>query len=206
MKKRVIIEIIGAILIFIVGYFAGDTVAINRMNKTVDSKVSSETSDTSTSSKPTKPKEEQKQKIYKLGEEGTSGNWGIKVLDVQELTTIQGGDSSDNRTTQQKFIMVKLQLNNKSQAAAQYSNEEFILDDTKTKAQYKSSMEAGETANQKETIYNKNSEFVGINEDVNPNTPKQTYVVFEVPKDFNMENGILIHGDNDGKAVGYNIK
>lgn len=204
MKKRVIIEVIGAILIFIVGYFVGDTTAINRVNKTINARVSNETSETSTSQSNTKAKEEQK--IYKLGEEGQSGNWKIKILDVQEATTIQSGDGSDNKTTQQKFIVLKLQMTNISQAAVQYSDNEFALENMKDKKQYQLDGNASLTATQVETNYKNNSNFFLSINSVNPNTPKDTYLVFEVPKDFNMANGILIHGDNDGKIAGYNIK
>jgi len=204
MKKRVIVEVIGAILIFIVGYFVGDTMAINRVNKTIDAKVSKETSQTSTSQSNTNSKE--KQKIYKLGEEGTSGNWKIKILDTQEATTIQSGDGSDNKTTQQKFIVLKLQMTNISQAAVQYSDNEFTLINSKDKKQYQLNGDASLTATQVETIYKSNSNFFLAVDSINPNTPKETYVVFEVPKDFNVANGILVHEGNDEKVVGYNIK
>ena len=67
---------------------------------------------------------------------GTSGNWNIKVLEANEATTIEGGDSSDTKTTSQKYIVIKLKLTNKGQAASQYSDEDFVLGDSKTKSQY----------------------------------------------------------------------
>lgn len=39
MKKRVIIEIASGILIFVIGFFIGDSSAINRVNKQISSKV-----------------------------------------------------------------------------------------------------------------------------------------------------------------------
>ncbi|OAA94082.1 DUF4352 domain-containing protein [Clostridium coskatii] len=205
MKKRIIMEAVGAILIFIVGYFIGDATAINRVNKTINTKVSSQTSQKSTSQDNTEPKEEQKQKMYKLGEEGTSGNWSIKVLEAQEASTIQSGDGSDNKTTQQKFIIIKLQMTNISQAAVQYSDDEFALVNTKDKKQYEINGDDSLTANQVETIYRKNSNFfLGI-DSLNPSTPKQTYLVFEVPKNFDLQNAVLVHMSNS-KATGFHLK
>lgn len=39
MKKRVIVEIVSGILIFVIGFFIGDSSAINRVNKQISSKV-----------------------------------------------------------------------------------------------------------------------------------------------------------------------
>lgn len=204
-KKHIIITSVLVIISFAVGFFAGDTAAINRVNKAIDTKVSSEASTAGNNQASNGSKKEDK-KIYKAGEEGKSGNWNVKVLDAQETTTIQGGDSSDNKTTSQKFIIIKLQMTNTSQSPIQYSPKEFELGNLKDKKQYQANMDAGETANQKETIYNKNSEFTGVYDDVNPNTPKQTYIVFEVPKDFNIADGILINANGNSDAVGYNLK
>lgn len=202
MKKRLIIEIVCGIIIFVVGYFVGDASAIKRVNTAVDNKVSQEATSTQTAASDTKSDE---QKIYKLGEEGASGNLVMKVLGVQETNTIEGGDSSQTKTTTQKYIVVKLQLTNKAQAAIQYSYDDFVLGDSKTKTQYKANTDAGTTANNKETIYKENNEFVGELDDINPNTPKQTYIAFEVPKDFNLQNAVLINTKN-GKTTGFYLK
>ena len=199
MKKRLIIEIVCGVIIFAVGYFVGDASAVKRVNEIVDSKVSQEASMAQTAS--SRPKE----KMYKIGEEGASGNLVMKILGVQETNTVEGGDSSQTKTTDQKYIVVKLQLTNKSQAAIQYSDEDFVLGDSKTKTQYKANTDAGAAANNKETIYKENNEFVGENDDINPNTPKQTYIAFEVPKDFNLQNAVLINTKN-GKTTGFYLK
>ena len=199
MKKRLIIEIVCGIIIFVVGYFVGDASAVKRVNETVDSKVSQEASMAQTAS--SRPKE----KMYKIGEEGASGNLVMKVLGVQETNTIEGGDSSQTKTTTQKYIVVKLQLTNKAQAAIQYSYDDFVLGDSKTKTQYKANTDAGAAANNKETIYKENNEFVGELDDINPNTPKQTYIVFHVPKDFSLQNAVLINTKN-GKTTGFYLK
>lgn len=199
MKKRLIIEIVCGIIIFAVGYFVGDASAVKRVNETVDSKVSQEASMAQTAS--SRPKE----KMYKIGEGGASGNLVMKILGVQETNTVEGGDSSQAKTTTQKYIVVKLQLTNKAQAAIQYSYDDFVLGDSKTKTQYKANTDAGAAANNKETIYKENNEFVGELDGINPNTPKQTYIVFEVPKDFNLQNAVLINTKN-GKTTGFYLK
>ena len=199
MKKRLIIEIVCGIIIFVVGYFVGDASTVKRVNETVDSKVSQEASMAQTAS--SRPKE----KMYKIGEEGASGNLVMKILGVQETNTVEGGDSSQAKTTTQKYIVVKLQLTNKAQAAIQYSYDDFVLGDSKTKTQYKANTDAGAAANNKEAIYKENNEFVGELDDINPNTPKQTYIVFEVPKDFSLQNAVLINTKN-GKTTGFYLK
>lgn len=206
-KKHIIITCCIAIVTFIIGYFIGDASAVNRVNKQIDQNVKSVADDNikNTSNQEDKA-DSSKEKVYKLGEEGKSGNWNIKVLDAKEATTIEGGDSSDNKTTSQKFIIVKLQMTDVAQTPQQYSTDNFMLGDIKTKNQYKPNMDAGGTANKKETIYNNNNEFFDVYEDINPNTPKQTYIAFEVPKDINIADCIIINSNNNSDAVGFNLK
>ena len=206
-KKYIILTCIIAVVTFIIGYFIGDASAVNRVNKRIDQNVKSVTNDNikTTSNQEDKP-DSSKEKVYKLGEEGKSGNWSIKVLDAKEATTIEGGDSSDNKTTSQKFIIVKLQMTDVAQTPQQYSTDNFMLGNVKTKKQYKPDMDAGGTANKKETIYNNNSEFFDVYEDINPNTPKQTYIAFEVPKDINIADCIIMNSNNNSDPVGFNLK
>lgn len=201
-KKNIIITSVLVVIAFIVGYFVGDASAINRVNSAISTKVSNSTNTTAQSNQ---TKKEDK-KIYKLGEEGQSGAWSIKVLDTQETNTIASGDGSDNKTTQQKFIVIKLQMTNISQAPTQYSDNEFILGNTKDKKQYQINGDASLTANQVETTYKKNSDFFLSIDSLNPSMPKQTYMVFEVPTNFNVADGVLIHGTSSSDAVGYYIK
>lgn len=201
-RKNTAIFSIGIIISFTIGYFIGDTTAINRTNSAINKNVTNTLNSTSNSSSYS----QNESKNYKFGEEGKSGNWNIKVLDSQEATTIQGGDNYNNKTTQQKFIIIKLQMTDIDSTLHQYSTNEFILRNAKNKKQYSASLEAMEAANQKETIYNKNSDFFGVYDDISPNTPKQTYVVFEVPKDFNIADGVLVHGTSSADLAGYYIK
>lgn len=202
--KNIIILVVAIIVSFVAGFFIGDATAISGVNKSISQSTSNTTSKTNSVSNTSNTTE--KNKKYKLGEEGKSGYWNIKILDTQETTTIQAGDSSGNKTTQQKFIVIKLQMNDIDTVPHQYSTNEFILANTKDKKQYNISLDALQAANQKETIYNQNGEFFGVYDDINPNIPKQTYVVFEVPKDFNLADGILIHGTSESDIAGYYIK
>lgn len=202
-KKQIIITSAAVIVSFAIGFFVGDSSAINRVNKAIDT-TSTTSNGTTTPNKNTAVKSDKTN--YKFGEEGKSGSWNIKVLDAQEATTIQAGNSSDNKTTQQKFIVLKLQMTDIDNTPHQYSGNDFMLGNAKDKKQYQVAIEAMQAANGKETIYNQNSNFFGVYDDINPSTPKQTYIIFEVPKDFNVSDGVLVHGTSDADMAGYNIK
>lgn len=136
-----------------------------------------------------------------------SGNWNMKVLNVKEDTIVKGGNSSDNKTTKQKFIIIKLQLKNITTSPVQYAADEFKLSDNKTKNEFNSAFDAMQSANGNETIYKSNNEFVGVYDDVNPNTPKLTYIIFEVPKNFNIADGVLMNkAEAQTDAQGFNIQ
>jgi hypothetical protein len=206
MKKRTIIELVCAIIIFVLGYFIGDASAVNRVNSSTKQTIQSTSEADAKKDSSTTGSKKDEEKIYKAGEEGTSGNWNIKLLEVNEATTIQAGNSSDNKTTAQKYIVAKLQMTNISKQPVQYSLNEFILGNMKDKSQYKANLDATGVANSKETIYNKNDGFIGVYTDVNPNTSKQTYIVFEVPKDMNVTNFVLINANGGAKATGFYLK
>lgn len=203
-KKQIIITCAVAFVTLIIGYFIGDASAINRVNKQISTKVSNE-QNSSKENKKTNDSDK-KEKVYKAGEEGASGNWNIKVLEANETDTVQGGDSSDNKTTKEKFIVLKLQMNNISKNPAQYSEREFKLENTKDKTQYNTAFEAMQTANSKEKIYNENNNFIGAYDDTNPNTPKQTYIIFEVPKNTNVSDCILMNKNGTGDTTKFNLK
>lgn len=209
MKKRLIIEIICGILIFIVGFFVGDASAINRLKNSINSEQSINTSKTIKDSASTTETKNEEAKIYKLGEEGTSGNWNIKVLEVTETNTVIAGNSSDNVKTNDKFIVVKLELKNVSKTPVQYSANEFMLGNMKDKSQYTvndTAFNAMQATNSKETIYNNNGNFVGVYTDVNPNTSKKTYIVFEVPKDMSIADCVLLNTNGNSNSTGFYLK
>ena len=204
MKKRIIIEIICGVIIFVVGFFIGDASAIKRVNAGINSNV--EKKHEEKNKYVVEEKENRTEpKIYKLGEEGTSGNWSIKVLEATETNIIEAGNSADNKTTNDKFIVVKLQIKNISKSANKYSSNEFLLGDIKDKSQYKVHFDAMAAANNKESIYNKNNDFVGVYTDINPNTSKETYIIFEIPKDISLSDCVLINGNNGIEATGFYI-
>ena len=205
-KKHIIIVTIAAVAIFIVGYFVGDTMAINRVNGTVSQSVETTTTPVESVASAKEESKEESKVSTKVGEEATSGSWSIKILDAKEATSVQSGDSSDNKTTKEKFIILKLQMKNITQIPVQYSPGEFTLGDTKTKSQYNVNFDALQAANGNETIYKQNGDFIGVYNDVNPNMPKQTYIIFEVPKSFNIAEGVMINANNSGDPVGYYIK
>ncbi|AAK79832.1 FtsZ-interacting cell division protein ZipA [Clostridium acetobutylicum] len=196
---KIILGAVAIILILLLGVAIGSKKGNTAKETTSATKVVQNNKATSSTD------QNKDKKIYKVGEEGKSGAWSIKVLDTQETNTIAGGDG-ENKTTQQKFVVVHLQMTNKENNVAQYEPDNFLLGDIKTKAQYKMDMEAGETANQAKTIYAKDDSFFGVYDKVNPNLSKQTYIVFEVPTNFNIANAVLIHGGDDNKAVGYYLK
>lgn len=211
MKKRVIIEVVCGILIFVVGFFIGDASAIKRVNEQIGINVTKQDEEQKTEE--VKVNNENKNddskkdpKIYQFGQEGVSGDWDIKVLEAKEADTIEAGNSEDNIKSSLKFIIVKLEMKNISKEPIQYSPEEFILGNMNDKTQYKADLNAMLTANGKETIYNRNNNFIGAYEDVNPNTPKETYVIFEVPKEVKIENCVLVNGNNNSEGVGYYLK
>lgn len=191
-KKHIIIATIAAVAIFIVGYFVGDTIATNRANSLVDASVAIKMANAETKTEPvTEVKAETKAFEVDIG--GDSGNWNMKVLDAKEDTMVKGGESSDNKSTKEKFIIVKLQMKNITKSAVQYSTGEFKLGDMKSKSQYDVNLDALQAANSNEKIYKDNGEFIGVYDDVNPNMSKQTYIIFEVPKDFNIADGVLMN-------------
>ena len=146
-------------------------------------------------------------KIYKFGEEGKIGDWAITVKDVQTTNLIKSEEGSDdNKKTDQIFIVIKLQMKNISNSSAQYSPDNFALGNYKTSARYDCNMEAGETENQNKTIFKKDSSYFGVYDNINPNVPKQTYVVFEVPKDTKVGDMALIANGNSDEAAGFYLK
>jgi len=208
-KNRLIIA--GAIAVsFIFGLAVGDTTATNRANKAVDAsvaiKVANVQAKTETATTTPEVAKENNEVSIKVGEEHTSGSWNIKILDAQETTTVKSGNSSDNITTKEKFIVLKLQMKNITEAPVQYAPTEFMLGDMNSKSRYNSNLDALQEMNSNEIIYKSNGEFIGVYDDISPNMPKQTYIVFEVPKSFNIKDGILINENSGADPVGFYIK
>lgn len=204
-KRLKTLLLTGVVLLTAAGFMACGGKTEETPNTKVEDKKVEEDKE---SSKENKKEEVNKEdsNIYKVGEEGVSGNWNIKVLEAKEETTIQAGNSSDDKTTKEKFIVIKLQMKNTSKQPSQYSPKEFRLGNMNDESQYDVAFEAMQAANNKEIIYNKNDEFFNFYDNTNPNMSKQTYVIFEVPKDTKIEDYVLINGNNGAEATGFFIK
>lgn len=196
MKKTIIIQVICATIIFVIGYLLGNNSANNPTNTKVANGILTKAQTTNDS----------KEKLYKLGEEGQSGIWSIRVLDVLETDTTQSGDASNNKSTQQKFIVVHLQMINEGTNVADYTTNDLSLKDTKDKTEYGMNDEGGRTVNQAKGICANDKNFFGEYDKVSPNIPKETYIVFKVPKSLNISNLILLYQGDTGKNVGYCLK
>lgn len=99
MKKNRIITVVLVIVAFIVGFFVGDNSAVNRINKLDNNKqLTQQTNSTPTESQENKTKS----KICKKGEESTCGDFNLKILDANETSTVEAGNKSDNKTTNEK--------------------------------------------------------------------------------------------------------
>ncbi|KLU74184.1 hypothetical protein ADU80_05020 [Clostridium botulinum] len=126
-------------------------------------------------------------KIVKLGEETKAGNIGVKVLEVKEQNSISNEAGKANATC--KFVILKLELKNNGNEATEYNPHEFKLnDDKKTLEVDDNSFDALGHLNSQETIYKNNKKFIGSYDKYNAGLSKNTYLVFDVPKDSKLEN------------------
>lgn len=149
------------------------------------------------------------EKIYKAGEEGVSGNWSMKVLESNETNAVQSGDISYQVTTNEKFIVITLQLKNIANYPIKYTSREFLLRNINNKSQYNINniaFNAMTAANGSEKIYKENSNFVGVYDEVGSSTTKRTFIIFEVPKDTSAADYMLVNTNDNGKPTGYNLK
>ncbi|URZ06512.1 DUF4352 domain-containing protein [Clostridium felsineum] len=199
------IKIILGFVVIVVVLFLGIAIGSSGNSNTKETATKTQNKPTQNTSASNKEDSNKKNsKTYKLGQEGQINDWSIKVLDVQETNKIETGDDKPI-TTQQKFVKIKVQMTNKAQSPKQYSSGNFMLGNMKDKKTYQLNSDAGLKLNEVETIDNNNSGFFLMYDDLNPNTPKQTYLVFEVPTSFNVADGVLIAGDNTNTA-GYYLK
>jgi hypothetical protein len=149
------------------------------------------------------------EKIYKSGEEGTSGNWSMKVLESNETNSVQSGDVSYKVTTNEKFIIITLQIKNITNHPISYTAREFMLRNINNESQYdinNKAFNAMAAANGNEKVYKGNSNFVGVYDEVGPGIAKQTYIIFEVPKETSAADYLLINSNDYGEPTGYNLK
>lgn len=195
MKKNVKL-IIGGLIIFIAGYFIGDATAIGRVNKNI-----SQSADQQASSKKEVVKEEKKN--IKIGEQAPVGNLGVKVLEAKENGPIS--NESGKATPVGKFIIIKLEIKNNGQEATQHNAQEFkLIDGKKIYEIDDNAFEALQHLNSQETIFKENKEFIGPYDKINSGMSKNSYIVFDIPKESKIDNLKLITEHN--KEIQFNLK
>lgn len=200
-KKQIILYICIGVICLLIGMFIGDASAISRVNKQMDANLN-QTNTNKQSSKESKTTENQI-KTIPLNNEESFGNVGIKVLNVKETNKIS--NEAGSSTPSGKFIVIELSLENKDKQPIQYNTNQFNLVNNDTIYKIDDvAFEASEHLNQQETIYNKNKDYIGVFTDFNSGITKKTYLVFDVPKDVNLDTTKLIV-DND-KNTQFSLK
>ncbi|HDK7218150.1 TPA: DUF4352 domain-containing protein [Clostridium botulinum] len=195
MKKNTKL-IIGAIVIFVIGYFIGDATAISRVKKQIGQGTEKQVSST-------KEVVKEEKKDIKIGDQSPVGNLGIKILEAKESTAIS--NESGKSTPSGKFIVIKLELKNNGEEATEYNTGEFALKKDKTIYEVDdNAFEALGQLNSQETIYNKNSNFIGAYDKFNSGITKNAYIAFDVPKETKIEDLKLITKHN--KGIQFNLK
>ncbi|EJP6471338.1 DUF4352 domain-containing protein [Clostridium botulinum] len=195
MKKNTKL-IIGGLIIFIAGYFIGDATAISRVKKQIGQGTEKQVSST-------KEELREEKKDIKFGEQSPVGNLGIKILEAKESTAIS--NESGKSTPSGKFIVIKLELKNNGEETTEYNTREFALKKDKTIYEVDdNAFEALGQLNSQETIYNKNSNFIGAYDKFNSGITKNAYIAFDVPKETKIEELKLITKHN--KGIQFNLK
>lgn len=198
-------KIIAAILIviaFIAGYFIGDSSAISRVNKELGT---NPRITNITVNQPETKKDDAKEslKSINLSEQAAAGDLGIKVLEAKESESIS--NKAGKSTPSGKFVIIKLEIKNNATGAIEYSSNDFALKNDKSLYEVDdNAFKALGNLNMQETIYNKNSNFIGVYDKFNPGLTKNTYIVFDVPKESKIEELKLI--DSQAKDIQFNLK
>ena len=198
-KKQTIITIVIVALAFIVGFFVGDSSAIHRVNK----QISASTEETGDNKSTTKEEPKEEIKSIQLNTEAQVGDLGIKVLEAKESTAVS--NEAGKSTPTGKFIVIKLELKNNSKEAIGYDTNDFKLKNNDILYEVDdNAFDALGNLNSQETIFNKNSKFIGVYDKFNAGVTKNTYIVFDVPKETKIEDLKLIVKQN--KNIEFNLK
>lgn len=197
------VALVAALVAYNVGFYAGDASAVVRINAKPASFSSTtvlpSSSAPSSSSKSDSP-------IYAFGHSGKIGSWNITVESAQITNIIKDDISGKNSVTDQEFIVLKLRMENISDSPAHYEPSDFSLAAYQTKTEYNADTDAMETANNNETILKNNSAFIGELDDANPNIPKETYLVFEVPKGTKVSDMALLADGGSSHMAGFYLQ
>ncbi|MFR9241034.1 MAG: DUF4352 domain-containing protein [Clostridium baratii] len=199
-KKPIIINVVIAIVFFIVGssigYNRGESNAYNKMSKTL---TSTDTSQQSNS----KSEENSTVKTIKLNQAENLGNVELKVLKTKETNKIS--NESGNVSASGNFIIIELSIKNKDKQPIQYDPNQFQLINGETTYTVDDvAFDALGKLNSQETIYNENKDFVGSYDSFNSGLTKKTYLVFDVPKDVSLDKAKLIVENN--KNIQFSLK
>lgn len=203
-KKGIIITLVVAVLSFITGFFVGDSAAINKVNKQIEANIQATSSQPETKQEESK-KEEVKEtaQTIKVNEQSSVGNLGVKILESKETTNIS--NEAGKSVASGKFIVIKLELKNNGQEATEYNTHDFRL--KTSQAIYEvddNAFDALGNLNSQETIYKNNKNFIGVYDKFNSGIAKNTYIVFDIPKETKIEDlKLLIVQD---KSKEFNIK
>ncbi|SHH56458.1 protein of unknown function [Clostridium collagenovorans DSM 3089] len=145
-------------------------------------------------------------KAVTFGDMKKSGHFDIKVIEATEADVIKSGDGSNDKTTENKFIIVKLEMKNNSKEAVAYETSDFMLKYMKDQKEYKNS-EAADIANDREKNTNKDMNYITAGEKIDGETTKNTFVVFEVPKDVTISDSVVMskNAGSEGKTIEFKL-
>ncbi|MBO3420194.1 DUF4352 domain-containing protein [Clostridium perfringens] len=186
-KKQIIINIGIAIVFFFLGGVVGSRAEYSRLTS-----IQNVIPSNSINEKVTKENKKEEAKVIPLNQEEDLGNIGLKVLNVKE--TEQVNNESDSISSSGKFIVIELSLKNNAKQAVEYNPNqlELVSNDGVVYQVDDVAFQAGQKLNSQETIYNRNKDFIGFYDKFNSGLTKNTYVVFDVPKDLNIDNTKLV--------------
>lgn len=139
-----------------------------------------------------------------IGESVDSGYWNIKIESVEELNEIKGHNEDDLVKANGKFIAILGDMKNISNEPLSYSLYEFKLMDLKTEKVYTvqdNGVESSIKYISEEKFYNKNPDYITINDSVNPDDTKIGCIVFDINPELDIKNLVLLN-ENDGSEEG----
>ncbi|MGU9408822.1 DUF4352 domain-containing protein [Clostridium perfringens] len=198
-KKQIIINIVIAIVFFFLGGIVGSRAEYSRLIS-----IQNVIHNNSANERVKKENKKEETKVIPLNQEENLGNIGLKVLSVNE--TEQVNNKSGSTSSSGKFIVIELSLKNNAKQAVEYNPNqlELLANDGVVYQVDDVAFQAGQNLNSQETIYNKNKDFIGFYDKFNSGLTKNTYVVFDVPKDLNIDNtNLVIEGI---KGVQFSLK
>ncbi|WP_434302984.1 hypothetical protein [Clostridium botulinum] len=104
-----------------------------------------------------------------------------------------------------EFISVSLDIKNNWEEATGYEPHEFKLNNgKKTYEVDDNSFEALGHLNSQESIFRENKSFIGSYDKINTGISKNTFLVFDIPKDVKIDNLKLVTEHN--KEIQFNLK